>query len=575
MEPDIEIEPEFYILNDSTYRKSHNTRERIWNKMLVRREQFIKTIKNISNNELNDFYVELIVRDDSKRVNTEYLPSGKFKLFYKKKLKTFIIIKFPIIQPLFIQIIETIIRKPLVFNMYFETIIYNKMINQPWIANLPLVTVIIDEPLQKQNFEHLLLTNKDNRFKVMNAFIDLILKFKNVHGFLIFAQDEIKPHPNFYYLFKNKEEKKFIDPFDIELYGKKTISHAYGYEVDLIDPKENYFLKDISFKIKPTLWVSNLLIFSNKDIRFFIKSIPDEYQKIIDETGGWEENNIYTNFPKKFDVKIGQSPYGEIITMEIIRAGFRERYHRLAGQLTDNSNGFTLTFMVELIFLVLYNIRLKNSNWFDRKPFQESFSSERKDYWLKVIKMLNYFIIIIIQYIQENLLTQYKTGLKYDKEYVFKKILENIKKITNNDFDNYYDNPSLDLLMIYVPLKVFISRNSIVLESYQNDYGYHNYLNPRFLQKYCIDIHGEIPLVEMIINCDNPEDYTFEEILRKNLLEEVEKKKRKREGKDDSDDNSDDDDDDSDDDNGQKKKKRRLQFKIGTNYYHFGKKLFF
>jgi hypothetical protein len=155
-------------------------------------------------------------------------------------------------------------------------------------------------------------------------------------------------------------------------------------------------------------------------------------------------------------------------------------------------------------------------------------------------------------------------GLKSEKEYIFNIFLENIKKITDNDFENYYDKPTLDLFMIYVPLKVFISRNSIVLKMYQKWYPYGPDINPSFLKKYCIETRGDIPLVEMIINCENPED--FEEILRKDLIEEVEKKKRKREGH---------DDDDDDDDDGNKRKKRRLQFKIGTNYYHFGKNLFF
>ena len=570
MEP--ESESEFDKLTDRNESKRSDrvplTRELIWDQMLFERKKFITQIRNIIKDEIHNYYVELVIRDDSDRINTNYLPSGKFKLFYKNKLQNSIKIRFPIIQSLFLELINDIIKKPLVFNIYFERSIYTKMINQPW------VTVVENKPLQTIEFNKELNLNKDNGFKVMNAFLDLILKFKNVHGFFIFKKEEITIFKtnNFKFLFRDKFEKEFIDPYDIELYGNSFV-YFVRMNSKFITKKEEIFVSEPSFRFKTTKWLSNLLLLTNnKDIRYFIKDIPNEYQKIINDNGGWEDCYIYDKFAKFFDVKRGKSPYendkilnGKAILQGLLKKNKYNKVNHMRGYRTFN--GYTLTYMVELIFLILHNIRLKNSNWFDRKPFEETFSKENKTSWINIIDMLNYFIIIIVQYIQEKLPAHIRKGIKYEKEEVFNNFLINIKKFTNNDFQNYYDKPTIELLLIYIPLKIFVSRImvKIILDERLNVRSMEQKIDKSFMEQYCITVNDEnnvdLHITEMVINCENPQEHTYEEQLRMKIIEDIKEKKRKREENEDEDEN--------------KKKKRKLQFKIGTNYYHFGKNLFF
>jgi hypothetical protein len=566
---EVEVEPEFNQENEPIikYMPEHRwTREMIWNEMLSRRQQFIKMLKNIQLDELNDYRIDLIIENDFRGGRFIYLPYGKFNLFYKNRKKASIGIRFPIIQPSFLQIITNIINKSLVFNIYIEQGSYSDMIRYPWVIppNPNPKIILEDKPLIKLEFERLLNQNKDNGFKVMNVFLDLLLKFKNVHVFLIFHQtDYLLEKANFHNLFANDFERQFIDPYDIKLYGnlflyfiakdEKKLSKESLDQKYLLE-KEKFFVSKPSYELKTTLWTLQLLLLTNiKDIRYFIKDIPNKYKKIINDNGGWEKINIYANFPQNPVVKKGESPYD--IDLEMPKEDRIIEY-------TKSVYGYTLTYMIELIFLILHNIRLRNSNYFDRKPFEDTFSNSNKKYWINIIKMLNYFIIIIIQYIQEKLPVEYyKKGLKQDKEQLFISFLEKIKKIKNHDFQNYYDNPTIELLMIYMPLKIFLSRNFNILTLLRQLYD-EDEVDKSFMEQYCITINDDaeqIPIVEMVINCENPEEHTYQEILRKKLIEDSQKKKRKREENEEDDEN----------------KKRRLQFKIGTNYYHFGKNLFF
>jgi len=561
VEVEFEVEPEFnkeneLIIKDSSYKW---TREMIWNEMLSRRKDFIKMIKNIQPDESNHYHIDLIIKNDY-RGFMMYTLVGKFKLFENNIKKDSIVIRFPIIQPSFLQIITNIINKSLVFNIYIQQDSYNSMISQPWVIAPKIVE---DQPLIRLEFERLLNKNKDNGFKVMNAFLDLLLKFKNVHEFLIFHKSEyLLEKENFHNLFANDFEKEFVDPYDIELYGnyflylvakeEKKLSKESLNQIYILE-KEKIFVSEQSYEIKTTLWTLQLLLLTNiKDIRYFIKDIPNKYQKIINDNGGWKKIDIYKNFPKNPVVKKGQSPYHT--TFEIPKVDRIVEY-------TNSEYGYTLTYMVELVFLILHNIRLKNSNWFDRKPFEDTFSKSNKKYWINVIKMLNYFIILIVQYIQEKLpVAYYKKGLKHEKEQLFNNFLENMKKIKNNDFQNYYDKPTIELLMIYMPLKIFLSRNLSILNLDRDMYA-EDEVDKSFMEQYCITINDDtqqIPIVEMIINCENPEEHTYEAIFMKKSIEDSQKKKRKREENEE-----------------EENKKRRLQFKVGTNYYHFGKNLFF